>query len=510
MKIERTKNSFRSTAFGSINRIINILVPFIIRTIIIKILGEEYLGLNSLFTSILQVLSLTELGLGSAMIYNMYSHIANDDYDKINELLNTYKILYRIISIAIAIIGLALLPLLPYIIDMESINSVNINVYLLYVIYLANTVISYGVFAYKKAVIQAYQRNDIISIVGSVTNILLYITQIILLMFFKDYYFYALCLPAFTCITNIVDGFCANKLYPHFKRQKNKLSKENLMPIWASVKALIGHKVGAVLISSFDSIVISAFLQISVLAIYGNYHYVITALIGFVNIGYNAILAGVGNCIATEGKDKIYSLFRQLTLLIAMVVGLCSTCLLCLYQPFMELWLGQAYMFSFDTVILFVVYFYTWQIRVIGLNFKDAAGMWKNDFWKPYVGIAVNLIGNIVLVQFMGVNGVLFSTIITMCLIYFPWETAVLHRDLFNCKSVPYYLVQLKYLITTVLSCISSYFICSLLPLYGIVGLIVRGVICTVDFCILFIIANMKDTEFKALFSRMKNIVHRR
>ncbi len=510
MKIERTKNSFRSTAFGTVNRIISLLVPFIIRTIIIEVLGDEYLGLNSLFTSILQVLSLTELGFGSAMVYNMYAYIATDDYDRINDLIRIYKKLYRIISLIIASIGLLLLPALPYIVDMESVNNVNINIYLLYAIYLANTVISYSVFGYKKSIIQAYQRNDLISIVSSIVHIVLYTAQIVILLVAKDYYLYAICMPISTALINLADAYCADKIYPHYVHKKSEINKKELSKIWRSVKALLGHKVGAVLITSSDSIVISMFMPLGVLAVYGNYHYVITALTGFINIVYTAILAGVGNCIATETKERIYTLFRQLSMVLAWIVGFCSTCLLCLYQPFMEVWVGEEYMFPFETVVVFVVYFYCWQIRVMGLNFKDAAGMWQNDFWKPYIGIIVNMIGNVVLIQWIGVSGVVISTMITMAFVYFPWETTILHRDLFECKALPYYLSQLKYVTITAVSCVTSYVICSLIPVGGILALGVRGVVCFVVFNAFFLAMNIKSEDSKEVFARMKNMLIRK
>ena len=508
MRIERTKNTFRSTIFGILNRLINLLIPFIIRTIIIKVLGSEYLGLNSLFTSILQVLSLSELGFSSAMVFSMYKAVSDDDKDKLGALLYLFKRIYFIVGSAIAVLGLVIIPLLPVIVDIKQLDGTGINLYFLYIIYLINTVVSYQFFAYKKSILQAYQRNDVISNINSIVHIILYISQIIMLVCFKNYYLYAICMPIFTIADNIVTAVFSKKLFPDII-SCGSVDKQEVKSIMQLVKALCGHKIGAVIISSADSIVISAFLNLRILTIYSNYYYVITALIGFINIGYNAILAGVGNSIITETKEHNKKIFDELTIMIAWIVGFCTVCLLCLYQPFMELWMGSEYLFDMSTVCLLVIYFYTWQIRVIGLNFKDAAGMWKADFFKPYVGIVFNIVVNILLVINIGINGVLISTIIVMVAIYFPWETRVLYNKLFQTSAVYYYLRQLYFMITTGLACFVTYLICSKIPCEGFIALAVRGIVCIIVANGIYLIFYSRIKEFSELKARIIRVVKR-
>lgn len=424
---------------GIVNRCINLLVPFAIRTIIMQRLGAAYLGLGSLFTSIIQVLNLTELGVGSALVFSMYRPIAEGRNEEVCSLLSLYKKLYRLIGFLILCVGVAIMPFLPKLIDMEALVGLDINVYMLFAIYLFNTVATYFFFAYKKSILIASQRQDVISNVDSIVHLIMYLVQIISLYVFPNYYLYIIFLPVFTLIDNGVSAWQAKKMYPYIDCGV-PVSLESAKSIFEQMKFLVGHKIGAVIISSADSIVISAFLSMKTLTTYGNYFYVVSAINGFINVGYNAILASVGNSIITENKTKVYTLFEDLTFAVSIVVSFCTICMLCLYQPFMHLWMGENYMFEMTTVVLFCVYFYTWQIRVIGLNFKDAAGMWKNDWFKPYVGMAVNLILNCVLVKICGVDGVLLATIVVMVFVYFPWETVVLFKDLFQRSMVRYIL----------------------------------------------------------------------
>ena len=504
MKIERTKNSIRSTGLGLVNKGINLLIPFIIRTVLIHKLGSEFLGLNSLFTSIIQVLNLTELGIGSALVYSMYKPIAEDDVDTLAALLNTYKRIYRIIGLIISVIGVCLIPILPWIVKIEELEGTGINLYALYLIYLFNTIISYLSFAYKKSLLTAYQRQDILSNINSIINIVLYSSQLLVLFIAPNYYTYIILMPVFTILDNIVVSIITNRRFPSIFKKKSSVCV-NFGGILKNTKYIVGHKLGAVIIQSADSIVISIFLNLTLLTIYSNYFYVVSALVGIINVGYNAILAGVGNSIITKTKKQLYQLFSVLSFIIFFVVSFCSSVLLSLYQPFVEVWMGSEYLLPLETVILFVVYFYVWQIRVISLNFKDAAGMWKDDFGKPYVGIIVNMGLNILLVRFLGINGVLIATIVVMTAIYAPWETLVLHKNLFDISPKRYILKQLLYYLIVISVSAITYFITLQITVAGLVGLLIKAFVSSVITLILLLLICCRMPEFKSLLNRIKS-----
>ena len=256
MKLDRTKNAIRNFFWGIINRVITLLLPFIARTIIINSLGAEYLGLNNLFTSILNVLSLAELGVGTALVYAMYKPIAEENQDEICSLLKLYRSCYRVIGAIILAIGILIIPFLPKLIHGTYPND--INLYILYVIYLSNTVLSYFLFAYKQSLLQAHQRTDVSSNVGSIVNIALNVIQIVVLIRLNNYYLYVILKPIFTVINNITIAIVTKRMYPNYSCRGN-INREVAKTIAHKVKALVGHKIGTTVITSADNLVISAF-----------------------------------------------------------------------------------------------------------------------------------------------------------------------------------------------------------------------------------------------------------
>jgi len=319
MKIERTKNAVRNISAGVSNRIINLILPFITRTVILYVMGTKYLGLTSLFSSILSFLSLAELGVGGAMVYSMYKPIAQSDNETICALMNLYKKLYRIIGVVILVLGLALMPFLNRLINDEIPGDVNL--YLLYFIYLINAVLSYWLFAYKNALLQAYQRNDISTNISSVIVPVSYAVMLGCLFLTKNYYGYVIWLPIFTVITNLVRSRIVDRLFPELK-PKGKVSKELSQSITKKVGALIGTKLNTVVLHAADNLVMSAFLGLTVIAMYGNYYMIMNSVVGFLGIIYSSMTAGLGNSLETDSIKKKLCRLQQTLLYECLACGL--------------------------------------------------------------------------------------------------------------------------------------------------------------------------------------------
>ncbi|MDC7236753.1 MAG: hypothetical protein PQJ45_03140 [Sphaerochaetaceae bacterium] len=245
-------------------------------------------------------------------------------------------------------------------------------------------------------------------------------------------------------------------------------------------------------------------MNLTILSIYSNYYYVLTALIGFLNVGYTAILGGVGNSIVVDNKEKQYSLFSELSKILYYVIDIITVCLFCLYQSFMYFWLGSdEYLFSNTTMILFVACFYFWQIRIMGLNFKEAAGLWEKDFYKPYLGILIKIFMSLILVQIIGINGILLSTIFIMSIIYFPWETKIIFRDIFKIKSTEYFKIYILNICFVIFCCILSKTIISFIPNIGFSSLIIYSMICILLTTILFFIIFISVEDLKNIKLRI-------
>ncbi len=505
MKINRAKNASRNIIFGLIFKFSQIIMPFIMRTIMIYYMGIAYAGLSNLFSSILQVLNLAELGIGAALTFSMYEPIAKNDEEKICALVNMYKVTFRIIGLIILIIGLCLLPFLPNLVSGEVPGG--LNLYVLYLMNLGVTVLSYCLFAYKNSLIYAHQRNDIISKVMLGTSIVQYSLQIVSIVIFKNYYYYLISSIIYQILTNLVTAFLADKMYPKYK-PKGKVDKETVTFIRKRVLGLITNKMGNTLLNSVDSIIISAYLGLTILASYQNYYFVITALVGIILVVYDACCAGIGNSLLTESIEKNYDDFRTLTFIISFLTIFCCSCMLCLYQPFITLWVGKKYLLDYSLIILLILYFFVYQIeRIIGV-YKDAAGIWYEDRYRPLASAILNLILSLVMVKFLGLNGVKLATIICMTLCSTPWLISTLYKYVFKGQSKStYYMDLIKYFILGTINCGITFFIISFIKGDGILLFITRGIICSIISICINLIFFRNNIYLKKSYKLIKKMI---
>ena len=493
-KIERTKNATRNIFFGVILKLYSIIIPFLMRSAMIYFLGIQYLGLNSLFTSVLQVLNLAELGVGSAMVYSMYKPISDDDDVTICALMKLYRIYYRTIGGIIAIVGAILTPFIPKLINGDV--PEDINVYILYLMNLGATVLSYWLFAYKNSILNAHQRTDISSRVQLITNTVLYVFQIVVLFLLKNYYIYVLSILINQALTNVITAIICDKLYPQFQ-PKGELDKRIVKQINQRIKDLFTAKIGAVVYNSADTIVISAFLGLTALAIYQNYYYILTSVIGIVSVIFQACTAGIGNSLITESQFKNFIDLKKFTFIIAWISGVCCCCFIGMFQPFMELWMGKDRLLSFNAVVCFVIYYWIYEINQLLNTYKDAGGLWRQDRFRPLIASITNLVLNLILVKTIGIYGILLSTVFAILLVGMPWLLYNLFTTLFDKKYILEYLKKLIcYFFLAIISCIIVRIICLHLPFNGIAGITICGTVCFIIPNILFSIMLHRTPEF--------------
>lgn len=495
MRIERTKNATRNIVFGLLLKMYQIAMPFLIRTVMIYFMGVEYLGLSSLFVSLIQVLNLAELGVSSALVYSMYKPIVEDDKKAICQLMYLYRTYYRIIGSVVAVIGLLLLPMIPRFISGSIPNG--LNVYYLYLLQLSATVLSYWLFAYKNCLLNAHQRTDMISKVYFITNSVQYVLQLVVLIVIKNYYWYLIVALFTQLLTNIFTAVVVTKMYPDYHPIKG-IDREVAKGINRRIRDLFTSKVGGVIVNSADTIVISAFLGLATLAVYQNYYYILNSIIGLVAIIFTSCTAGIGNSLIVESKKKNLKDLKKFTFLIVWIAGFCACCLLCLYQPFMEIWVGNEYTLGFSAVICFCVYYFVYEINQLLNLYKDAGGIWHEDRFRPLVTAISNLVMNIIAVQFFGVYGVILSTVLSTLFIGMPWLLHNLFTVLFNHNDLYNYVITiLQYSINIILISILTYVLCSFIPFSGWILFILRGILCCIVPNILFIVKYHKTQEFK-------------
>ena len=503
----RTKNTIRNVVFGTLNKVITMLFPFAIRTIIIYKIGAEYVGVGSLFTSILQVLSVTELGFSSAITFSLYEPIAKSDTNKIVELIGLLKTIYKIVGGIILALGLLLMPFIPYLIKGNV--PVDINVYLLYAIYLSNTTISYLSFGYKTSVLSAYQRYDVISKVNTITEIVKGCLQIVVLIVTKNFYFYIVLLPVFSFISSIIIHLITIKMYPELN-VKTKYSLKGIKTIKKQIEGIAIGRVSLVCRNSFDSIVISSLVGLTITSIYSNYYLILSSVTSFLSILIVSMSASIGNSLVTETIEKNEKDHLKFDFFYMAIVGVCTVLMFNLYQPFMKLWVGIDLVFPFKTMVLFSLYFYINNLAQIRSAYSEAAGIWWHFRYLSIGEMVANLGLNIGLGMWLGVDGILIATIITAFICSFIAITKLTYKHLFHTSSSKYFLLNMIYFIVIVGICVVSYYINNLIHLEGWGGLISNLIISLTISCVIMIIIYMSIKRTREYIISLFSMIIRR
>ncbi len=484
----------RNIRMGLVSKIINLLFPFLVRAIFIRTLGAEYLGVNSLFTSVLSVLSLAELGFGSAVVFNMYGAIAQDDEDTINALLYFYRKVYRYVGAVILGIGLLIIPLLPYL--TKGSYPSDINPTIVYLVFLLNTVLSYFLFAYLNSLISAFQRNDVSTRISMIMNIVMHLLQIVLLLTVRNYYAYLAIMPVFTFLTNIRTAVIAKKMFPQY-RPFGKLEPEILASIKEKVGGLMISKVCMVSRNAFDSIFISIYLGLVDTTRYNNYYLIMSSVIGFMAIATTATLAGVGNSVAMESQEKNHQDMMRLNFIYMWISGWCTVCLLCLYQQFISIWVGKDMLLPMSSVILICLYFYTLRLGDIRGIYIDAAGIWWQQRFRALTEAVLNILLNWLLGRYYGINGIVAATLISLFLINYCYGSQLVYRHYFTeQKAGTYYRAHGVYTAVTAVICAATWYLCSRLPM-TLPAFVARGAICVIAPNVLYLLVYRKTSMYR-------------
>jgi len=491
MKIARTQNTINGFLWGVAGKVANILLPFLLRTVMIYKLGVEYLGLNSLFASVLQVLSLSELGFSYACVYAMYKPIANDDYKTVGAILSFLKKVYAYIGVVLLGIGLLLLPFLDKIVHGST--PADINIYMLYLIYLLNSAISYFFFAYKSSLLSALQCNNLINKTNLFTNILMRLTQCTVLFLVPNYYIYVLMLPFSTLLNNFIKAYTVNKRYSRYLIS-SVIEPDLKTDIRRRIVPLIGIKISTVLINAADTLIISAFLGLTETALYNNYFFIMSSVQSIIYEIHSSMLAGVGNSLVVDSKDSIVKKFEILHFINMLVVAFCTVCLTCLYQTFMEIWVGSELMLHSGMVALFGAYFFSTSVQRIVIVYKDAAGVWKEDMARCYAACIINILLNILSVRYLGLYGVIGSSVFVSIAID-PWMARTVYRMVFNKSPRCFYWNLFKDAAICVVLCIVFAVGCRNLPSDWL-GLFLRLVICGIGTVAALLLLYFKDPRF--------------
>lgn len=501
MNNSRTKNVLINMWVGTFFQILSLIMGFISRTIFIKILSAEYLGINSLFTNILTILSFAELGIGNAIVFHLYKPLADNNETKLKKLLNFYKKIYFIIGLIILLCGLALIPFIPSLIN--EVPNIQENINFIYVIFLLDTVISYF-FTYRTSIITADQKNYIVIRTVYIFKIFQIIIQMIVLSITHNYYLYLILQLTNTFITFLYLSYKSKKMYPFTKKLgKEIISKKERKQIFTNVKALFINKFASVILNGTDSIIISKYLGLTILGLYSNYYLLVNAVTQILGQLFNAFTSSIGNLIAKDESKKSKEVFYQLFYFTQFVYCVVCICMYLLFNDFVTLWIGKDYLLSNFVVLMIISHLYFNGIQFSGFTYRNVSGNFNYFRYMPIVSAVINIVLSIVFAKWIGLGGVFLATIISRVSTSTWIDPYIIYKRVFKCSNIEYYKKYFTYLIIVGICFIPCYFVSKLIIVKGILTLILKGIILLSICSITFIILTFRSKEYKEIKCRV-------
>lgn len=508
MRKSRTHYAVLNTSVSAFIYIVNTILKFIMRSVFIVFLGETYLGVNSLFTSIIGMLSLSELGIGGAIVYSLYKPLADDDRVKIKSLMVLYRKVYAIIGVIVAIIGLALLPFIPNMVGKAHIP----NIIVIYLLFLFNSVVSYF-YSYNTSLLDADQKNYIITINRFIFNIITIIIQIIVLYLTRNFVFYLCVSIFFTLVSNITLKRRVDKEYAYLKDiSTQKLDNETVSILKKNSFGNLADKIGSSIVISTDNIYISLFAGVGIVGLYNNYMTIIIAVNTIMNQLNSSIIGGIGNLAATSSGKKAYEVFKKHNLVNFFLIFIFSIGCVFLMNDFIGCWVGKRYILSDFTVILIVINYILGAYRNTSLTFISAYGLSWHTRWKVFWECILNIaFSAIFLIGFdMGLNGVILGTIFSTILVVEWWEPYAVFKYGFKISIKPYIKIAFKQMLYLLIAILLVGLIARHIAVDGWLTLIFKVIIVGSLSFILFVLMFGRTEEFKYMYNMVKKILARR
>lgn len=501
----RTINSIRNAVFGIGNQTVNLLLNFISRYVFIKILGVEFLGINSLFTSVLTILSLADMGLSTAISYSFYKPLAEKNYKKVSQLLDFYKVIYKGIAIAVLTFGLLIVPFLHLIVKTEiPINSVKVY----YLFFLANTVCSY-LFVYKTTLLSADQRGYVASIVSSIVSAIKIVLQILVVYIWKSYIAYLIVLVACTILNNLICVHEVSKIYSFDEYKGDKLAKEEKYSIIRNVKAVFLYKLSGILINSTDNILVSSLVSTVAVGYYANYNMIATTLKNFIGTFFGSFTASIGNLINKDSEEKSFSVFQVLQFCSFWLSGIICLDYYLLINDFIKIWLGSEFICEPSLLFAIALNFYLSIILQPLWSYREATGLFMKIQKIMFICAIVNLVLSISLGMAFGTVGIIIASSIARISTYYWYEPKLLFEEHFKQPVHPYFIAQLSNGIFVVSIGFILQRLLSNVIVTGWITWILKSILTTSIIVIAYCIKDFRKSEMKVIEKAVKSKVFR-
>ena len=450
MSVSRSKRTAQNAVVGVAYQALTMILSFVSRTVFIRTLGNEYLGLNGIFSDVLTLLSMADLGFSTAMAYSFYKPLADDNKEEIASLIAFYKKVYNTIALVVLGLGLCCIPFLRYIVNTDK-EIPNLTIY--YLFSLAGVVISY-LFVYKTTLLTADQKNYKLVNIRMVTNTLKTVLQILVLVLFRNYILYLAIGTGISLINNLIASYKTEQEYPYIKNPKsNALVEKDLKAgIIENMKSVFIYKVSTTVFSATDNIIISMVVSTAAVGLYGNYLMPSQKLLLIEQIVFSAMTASIGNVIAKENAEKKYNIFMAIQSLSLILCGIITTCYAALADDLILVWLGSDYKMSVLVVIAVTINaYFSCALQPLWL-YRDASGLYRKTKYIMLIATIENIVLSFVLGKFLGVAGIVFATVISRITTYVWYEPKLLFKEYFEKSSIIYF----RQLLINALLCIAT------------------------------------------------------
>lgn len=504
--MDRTEHVVKNLKFAAVSELVLAVLKFVSRRVFVLLLGKEYLGVSGLFTDILSMLSLAELGFSVSITYSLYQPVAQGNTTLIKSLMQLYRRVYRSVFVIVLAAGLSLTPFLDFFVKEMPENIPNIS--LIYVLNVVNASVSY-LFAYKSTLLFVYQKKYIDSLIRTAVSVIAAVAQIGVLLITGNYVFYLFIAIGAALTQNVLISVKTDRLYPYLKETDiSPLPVEILHDIRRNVGAMILHRIGAVAIFSTDNILISKFVGIGTTGLYSNYVMIRGFLNVMVNALFNAITPALGNLNATETEQNRQAAFRRLNFFSAWLFGWMSICLLWLYDPFIRIWLGRNYLLPRPVVLIIVINFYVNSMRIPVANTKSVMGLFWDERYKSILEPPLNLAVSILLAQRWGIFGILAGTLISTMALPFWVEPLGLYRHGLKQPIGEYFLRYLGHLLLTAAAGGLTGLACSAAG-EGLFGFVLRLLFCILIPNAVYLAVYCRSSEFCFMKEMAKRIINK-
>ena len=509
--MSRLEKSAKNISLSFVSILLNSLFGFISRTIFIKFLGEQYLGLSGLLNNVLGFLSITELGFASAIGFCLYKPLADEDYDSVSALMTFYKKIYRIVAIIVLISGIALYFSLDFFIPVSQQPQ---GTSYAYFAFLFNIVVGY-LLSYKTTLINSDNQAYKLIPINICTGLVQMVCQIFVLYLFKNYLAYILVQIMASVISAIIQNRYVTYKYDKIDfNSKLQLSNEYKTSIKRNVGGLLVQKIGDYLVNSTDNLIITKLVSLAATGIYSNYLLIRNMINGFIGTFFTGITASMGNVVAKDSDEHKLEIFNTTFFVAFIMYSFEAVCFMCLFNPFIgELWIGEKFLFNPFTVFIIVLNNFLTGLRMPLIIMKNAAGKYMEDAWIPFGFSIVNLLASVFLARYMGVAGVFLGTIIGSMLTADWYRPVIIYKHVFHVPVRKYFIQYLKYIILGLAYMAIAYGLCLTVRVNNvIIGFIIKMIIAVTIPIVLDIILFYKTKEFDimvSIASRMKNMIKR-